>query len=169
MQRLSKIFLLSLTALLSACSTLSVPDNTEAWTGRFSILSQSVSSVERHSGNFRFAISPEKKTLIITGPLGASVARIEETSSDSTMETGDGIRRARSTSELLNQAVGVPVSFDELQSWLQGSSQPSAATQGWEVEITRAQNGNVQRIIGKGRVPASGMNITITLLPKKEK
>lgn len=85
------------------------------------------------------------------------------------METGDGTRRARSTSELLNQAVGIPVSFDELQSWLQGSSKTSAAAQGWNVEITRAPNGDVQRIIGKGRAPASDMNLTITLLPRREK
>lgn len=96
------------------------------------------SSAERHSGNFRFTVSPEKKTLLITGPLGASVAKIEENSTVSTMETRDGIRRARSTSELLNQAVGVPVNFEELQSWLEGSSKASAAAQGWEVEISQS-------------------------------
>ena len=70
MRQLSKIFFLFLTALLSACSTLSVPENTEVWTGRFSVLSQSASSAERHSGNFRFTVSPEKKTLLITESRG---------------------------------------------------------------------------------------------------
>lgn len=169
---LPKLPLFSLLFLfLCSCSTIDISENknAEIWSGRFSVTTQFPKHSDRHSGSFRLNVLRDKKELFIFGPLGAQVAEIEEVEGRcSLIESNRETRTAENCPELLNSVIGVPLDLVTFLSWLEeGSTESKQVTDGWE--IFRAGPPDARRLTAKGKVPQSSGQITLIILPKRDR
>ena len=164
-----KINFLALLCLLVLCScTTLIPQNAEVWTGRFSVASKSGISVDRHSGSFRLIVLPEKKVLTINGPFGTKIASIEETPEECTLVNSDNeTYKARNSSALVNQVIGIPLSLDRLLAWLKNDKNADDFNS-YDWNVKSEDKGGALRIRAEGYVPSTDSRVTLTILPRRE-
>ena len=153
--------------LLCSCTALT-PQNAELWTGRFSVASKSGTSVDRHSGSFRLVVLPEKKILNINGPFGTKIASIEETQNECTLINSDNETiKARNSSALVYQVIGIPLSVDRILAWLKNERNADDFNS-YDWKVSSEDKGGALRIRAEGYVPSTDSQVTLTILPRRE-
>ena len=142
--------------LLCSCTALT-PQNAELWTGRFSVASKSGTSVDRHSGSFRLIVLPEKK-----------IASIEETQDECTLINSDNETiKARNSSALVYQVIGIPLSIDRILAWLKNERNADDFNS-YDLKVSSEDKGGALRIRAEGYVPSTDSQVTLTILPRRE-
>lgn len=153
--------------LLCSCTTL-VPQNAEVWRGRFSVATKSGTSLDRHSGSFRLIVLPEKKVLHINGPFGTKIASIEETPNECTLINSDNETfKARTSSALVNQVIGIPLSLDRFLTWIKNERNADDFNS-YDWKVSSEDKGGTLRIRAEGYVPSADSQVTLTILPRRE-
>ena len=133
--------------LLCSCTALT-PQNAELWTGRFSVASKSGTSVDRHSGS--------------------KIASIEETQDECTLINSDNETiKARNSSALVYQVIGIPLSIDRILAWLKNERNADDFNS-YDLKVSSEDKGGALRIRAEGYVPSTDSQVTLTILPRRE-
>lgn len=136
--------LLALVLGLAGCAstgTLNKP-GTEAdahWQGRLSVKVFS-KPVQAFAANFELQGKPEQGELILTSPVGTTLARMQWNAGSATLHTNGDQRHFDSIDALAQQVTGADIPVASLFAWLKGV--PEAAP-GWQADLQDAPQGRI--------------------------
>ncbi len=131
--------------LLSACATPRVlpipPTDTEAhWQGRLSVKVFS-KPVQAFSANFELQGRPAKGELVLTSPLGTTLAHMQWDEQAATLIAQGAQRSYGSLQELALHATGADIPVASLFAWLAGQAQEAP---GWQADLSELPDGRLQ-------------------------
>jgi outer membrane lipoprotein LolB len=111
--------------LLAACATPTPPALDAVGLerqGRFALRAQSpAEKPQAVQGNFLWYQTRTGWVLLLSSPLGATLAQLTVDGTGATLRTPDAPdQRAASATALLQQAIGEPIPIDALEDWIQG-------------------------------------------------
>ena len=170
MKNLLLLFSFCAALLLASCAT-NLPTETVFSSGRFSITSQKKDQVERNSGTYRLFLSSDgTTTLIISGPLGATVATLVQTPKAASLSySGGKTITAPDSRSLIYNLLGISFSMEQLISLLKGESDSSIASEKFlKVSIDKNENGSIRKINAQGRLSAHEGKFSLILLPNPQ-
>ena len=101
------------------------------WVGRLSIKVFS-DPVQTLSVQFELQGSVENGFLVLSSPLGTTLARIQWSAQDATLQVATEVQRFDSLDALTHHVAGTALPVRNLFSWLDGKSTPSP---GWSVDL----------------------------------
>jgi outer membrane lipoprotein LolB len=137
----------SLTAwlLLSGCASPRAQSNAAAelqshWQGRLAVKVFS-KPVQAFSANFELEGRPTKGALVLTSPLGTTLARMQWDAQSATLVANGKQQRFDSLQELALQATGADIPVASLFAWLEGRAE---AVPGWQVDLSELPDGRLQ-------------------------
>lgn len=115
-------------ALVSACTTTTLPPADRAYTGRFSATTSLGEQRQSVSGRFSFEIRGATQRLELSSPLGTTVARID-IDPDGARATGMQMQEVRGpdADALTEQLLGWPLPVSGLIEWIEGRPVPHRA------------------------------------------
>ena len=149
-----------LAVLLSACATPARPLASEAggalWQGRIAIKVLG-DKPDAFSGDFELQGQASQGQLILSTPLGTTVARMEWTPTAARLQSGGRETTSASLNELALRATGVELPLTQLFDWLAG--RPTAAP-GWEVDLSGHADG---RISARRQAPLPPVELRVLL------
>jgi len=143
-------------SLLAACASLTPPQHTSAvLSGRLSVR---VDSEPPRSLSAAFELSGNARTgaLVLTSPLGSTLAQAHWTPTEAVLETSGARTSYPDLDALAEHALGERVPLAALFDWLRGRPWPAAASQGlpddehgftqlgWRVALPRSAQGWVE-------------------------
>ncbi|MFN9470298.1 lipoprotein insertase outer membrane protein LolB [Acidovorax sp.] len=125
-----------------------------SWSGRLSLqvegqASQSFSSLFDLQGN------PGKGELVLTSPLGNTLARLQWEDGRAQLTTGQERRESTSLDELLREATGTAIPVAAIFEWLNGNQ---ASATGWQADLSGSAEG---RLIARRHDPAPEATLRI--------
>lgn len=137
---------LLLCSSLSGCVSLWTPSLEQSWQGRFSVVAQSHSNQQAHSGRFYLTHSDSPITVLdLKSSLGNTIARVTQTPQATSLEAlGTQPLQARNAEELMLQTFGFTVPIDGLQYWIDGKMIPN------QKALTKPANPPYQEIAQNG-------------------
>ena len=113
-------------------------------------------------------VLPEKKILNINGPFGTKIASIEETQDECTLINSDNETiKARNSSALVYQVIGIPLSIDRILAWLKNERNADDFNS-YDLKVSSEDKGGPLRIRAEGYVPSTDSQVTLTILPRRE-
>jgi outer membrane lipoprotein LolB len=134
------------------------PASTPAWSGRLALLVQDTAEQSFHA-NFELSGNPEQGTLLLTSPLGTTVARLHWAAGMAELEQGGQRRSSAALDTLLQELTGSSLPIAALFDWLQGRATPAT---GWQVDVSAATQG---RITAQRWQPLPQATLRIVLSP----
>lgn len=132
--------------------------NPSTWSGRLALQVQDDAAQSFHA-NFELSGTPEQGALLLTTPLGTSVARLRWAAGMARLEQGGQERTSTSLDALLRELTGSSLPIAALFDWLQGQATPTA---GWQVDMSAAAQG---RITAQRWQPLPQATLRIVLTP----
>lgn len=112
---------------------------TSVWAGRLALQVQG-DEARSFSALFELRGSPEQGELVLSSPLGNTLAMLRWQPGEATLQTGQQMRQAASLDALLQAAAGSPIPVVALFDWLQGIATPAP---GWQVDLSGLSDGRV--------------------------
>jgi outer membrane lipoprotein LolB len=151
---------LALAAALAGCATPRAPTTADELSGRLSVR---VESQPPRSVNSAFELrgNAERGELVLTSPLGNTMAQARWSPGSAELQTSDGTRRFADLDSLAYEALGEALPLAALFDWLRGrpwsgaqstKSAAGFAQLGWNVSLERLAEGWV--VATRSRAPA---------------
>lgn len=109
------------------------------WAGRLALQVQG-DEAQSLFALFELRGSPEQGELVLSSPLGSTLAVLRWQPGEATLQTGQQTRQAASLDALLQDAAGSRIPVSALFDWLQGINTPVA---GWQVDLSSLPEGRV--------------------------
>jgi outer membrane lipoprotein LolB len=134
--------------LMAGCATPPRPANPApgpapaAWSGRLSLRVDS-DPVQSFSALFELRGAPQAGELILTSPIGNTLARLHWSAGEAILMNGRESRRFDSLDALIEAATGAVIPVDALFAWLAGREQP---VPGWRPDLTQIASGRISAI-----------------------
>jgi outer membrane lipoprotein LolB len=131
--------------LLAACAS-TPPANPGAqtrdahWQGRLAVKVYS-KPVQAFAANFDLAGRADKGELLLTSPLGTTLARMQWDVGTATLSANGEQKTFGSLQELARKATGTDLPVTSLFAWLQGQNEK---VPGWQVDLSDLSNGRLQ-------------------------
>ena len=130
-------------ALLNACANNAplqtrTPDEAH-WQGKLAVRVFS-KPPQAFFANFDLQGKPSQGELVLTSPLGTTVARMRWDETNATLEAQGGQRSFSSVQELARQVTGADLPVTSLFAWLQGIDE---SVPGWQADLQDAPNGRI--------------------------
>lgn len=117
-----------------------------AWSGRLSLQVEGQAS-QSFSSLFDLQGSPDKGELVLTSPLGNTLARLQWEAGRAQLTTGQETRESTSLDELLRQATGTAIPVAAIFQWLGGNQ---ATATGWQADLSGSADG---RLVARRHAP----------------
>lgn len=127
-----------------------------AWSGRLSLQVEGQAS-QSFSSLFDLQGSPDKGELVLTSPLGNTLARLQWDAGRAQLTTGQETRESTSLDELLRQATGTAIPVAAIFQWLNGNQ---ATATGWQADLSGSADG---RLVARRHDPAPEATLRIAL------
>lgn len=130
-------------SLLAACASTPrpTPDNGEAhWQGRLAVKVYS-KPMQAFTANFDLTGRPDKGELLLTSPIGSTLARMQWDVGMATLTANGEQKTFGSLQELARKVTGTELPVTSLFAWLQGQNE---TTPGWQVDLSELHNGRLQ-------------------------
>ncbi|NVO05942.1 MAG: outer membrane lipoprotein LolB [Rhodoferax sp.] len=135
---------LALALLLGGCaSPRPQPDAATAsahWQGRLSVKVYS-KPVQAFSASFDLLGNPDTGELLLTSPLGTTLARLQWQAGRATLTANGEQRGYGSLQELAFKATGADLPVSSLFAWLQGQAEEAP---GWQVDLSELAAGRIK-------------------------
>jgi outer membrane lipoprotein LolB len=129
---------------------------TASWSGRLSLQVEGQAS-QSFSSLFDLQGDPDKGELVLTSPLGNTLARLQWDAGRAQLTTGQETRESRSLDELLRQATGTAIPVGAIFEWLNGNQ---ATATGWQADLSGSAEG---RLVARRTDPAPQATLRIAL------
>ena len=110
------------------------------WQGKLSLKVYS-KPVQALAANFDLQGRPAEGELVLTSPLGTTLARMQWNADSATLTANGEQKNFGSLQELVQQATGSDLPVASLFAWLQGRD---GAAPGWQVDLKDLENGRIQ-------------------------
>ena len=132
--------LLALSATLAACAAprLRAPGET-VWTGRLALRVDS-QPPQAFSALFELRGHAREGELMLTSPLGQTLATVRWSPEGAELQRGSDLRRRASLDELTTELSGAPLPVIAMFDWLAGRE---AAAGGWQAELSQHAQGRL--------------------------
>jgi outer membrane lipoprotein LolB len=134
--------MLAAAALLSACATAPRPatlPGEEVWSGRLSLNVDSTPP-QSFSSAFDLRGAPAAGELLLSSPLGTTLATVVWTPQSAELRQGGQVTRRGSLDELTTELSGTAVPVAALFGWLRGVQ---GDVPGWQADLSRQAEGRV--------------------------
>ena len=144
---------LVLTTGLSGCAsprTSPVNYGTAHWEGKLAVKVYSA-PVQSFSANFELQGSPHDGLLVLSSPIGTTLAELQWAPESAVLRTDSETRQFDSIESLAQDVTGADIPIDSLFDWLAG--QPGRAGH-WVADLSDAANGRITARNGKQRPEA---------------
>ena len=152
--------LLAAPLVLVACAT--PPDSssskTEAWSGRLALRVDSVPP-QSFSAGFDLRGAPDAGELLLSSPLGNTIAQVRWSSAGAELQQGGQVQRRASLDVLTTALSGTPLPVAALFGWLRGDNPASA---GWTADLSQQSQG---RITARRESPLPTAELRLLFLP----
>jgi outer membrane lipoprotein LolB len=133
--------------LLAGCASQRVlqsppADQTQAayWHGRLSVKVFS-NPMQAFSANFELTGQPDRGALVLTSPLGTTLAHLQWDEHKATLQANGTQQAYGSLQELAVRVTGADIPVASLFGWLAGQAQDAA---GWQADLTELAQGRIQ-------------------------
>jgi outer membrane lipoprotein LolB len=138
-------YALAALVLLSGCASqhtrqITPADMESHWQGRLSVKVFS-KPVQAFSANFDLQGQPRKGALVLSSPLGTTLASMQWDAQSATMITNGKQQDFGSLQELAQQVTGADIPVASLFAWLDGRAEEVA---GWQVDLSDLPSGRIQ-------------------------
>ncbi|HEX5737772.1 MAG TPA: lipoprotein insertase outer membrane protein LolB [Hydrogenophaga sp.] len=145
---------------MTACATpqKTVLPGESAWSGRLA-LTVHTEPVQSVAAGFDLRGSPDAGTLLLTSPLGNTVASVEWSETDAEWRQGDRVIKKRNLEELTTELGGTALPVAALFAWLNGTA---LEIDGWQADLSRHMNG---RITARRNHPLPSAELRLILQP----
>ncbi len=149
---------LACTLWLTGCAQppRAVESGTASWSGRLSLQVEGQAS-QSFASLFDLQGSPDKGELVLTSPLGNTLARLQWDAGRAQLTTGQETRESTSLDELLRQATGTAIPVAAIFQWLHGNQ---ATASGWQADLSGSADG---RLVARRHDPAPEATLRIAL------
>lgn len=140
-RQLCTLLLMGVLALLSGCAqpTLRPSPSAPLWLGRLALRVDSLPP-QSLAASFELQGSAKQGTLLLSGPLGQAVARLDWQPGRATLMDATGVRQFDSLEALLTQSLGAPLPVHALFEWLAGRELVAA---GWQADLSELAQGRL--------------------------
>ena len=112
----------------------------EAWSGRLSLRVDS-EPVQTFSALFELRGAPQAGELILTSPIGNTLAQLHWAPGEALLKNGSQTRRFESVDALIEAATGAVIPVGALFGWLAGREEP---VPGWRPDLSQVGAGRLQ-------------------------
>jgi len=131
-----------LLGLAGCASTARPPGASEEshWQGKLALKVFST-PMQAIAANFDLQGRPEQGELVLTSPLGTTLARMQWAPGLATLSANGEQKNFDSLQELARQATGTELPVASLFAWLQGRDE---AAPGWQIDLRELPNGRLQ-------------------------
>ncbi len=109
------------------------------WSGRISLQVQS-EPVQAFFAGFELRGSPAQGELVLSSPLGTSLAVLRWSPGEAVLDSGGQIQRFDSVDALIEKATGAAVPLPALFDWLAGKN---TALAGWNADLSQQAQGRI--------------------------
>jgi outer membrane lipoprotein LolB len=142
MRRLQLALIALAITLLAACASTprTHPADGAHWQGRLAVKVYS-KPMQAFAANFDLSGRPDKGELLLTSPLGSTLARMQWDVGMATLDANGEQKVYGSLQELARKATGTDVPVASLFAWLQGKNEAAA---GWQADLSELSNGRLQ-------------------------
>ncbi|MES2610420.1 MAG: outer membrane lipoprotein LolB [Pseudomonadota bacterium] len=150
---------LACTLWLTGCAqppraATNVPGASDSWSGRLSLQVEGQAS-QSFSALFDLQGNPDKGELVLTSPLGNTLARLQWEGGRAQLMTGQQKRESTSLDELLREATGTAIPVAAIFEWLHGNQ---ATATGWQADLSGSAEG---RLVARRHDPAPEATLRI--------
>lgn len=149
-----------LLGLLAGCAQPPpVPDRQTGsahWRGRLALRVDAAEPISFFA-NFELNGRPQAGELLLTSPLGTTLAQMQWSPQAALLHSEGRIRTFDSLDRLATEATGAAIPIAALFLWLQGES---AAADGWQVDLSRLSEG---RLLARRNNPAPAAELRLIL------
>lgn len=151
---------LALTAVLAGCATPPRPADAgpDVWVGRLALKVDS-SRPQSFAAGFELRGSAAAGELLLTSPLGQTLARVLWSPQGAELRQSDQVTRRGSLDELTTELTGTAVPVQALFDWLRGASTEAA---GWQADLAGFADGRIQ---AQRRSPQPAAELRIIVRP----
>ncbi len=125
-----------------------------SWSGRLSLQVEGQAS-QSFSALFDLQGNPGKGELVLTSPLGNTLARLHWEDGRAQLLTGQEKRESTSLDELLREATGTAIPVAAIFEWLNGNQ---AAATGWQADLSGSADG---RLVARRHNPSPEATLRI--------
>lgn len=140
--------------LLAGCA---VPTSDKPqWSGRMSVKVHS-EPVQAFSAAFSLYGNPERGVLVLTSPIGTTIARLEWQPDGASLDSGTGVRRFNNLASLATEVTGTDIPVAAFFAWLEGREAPMS---GWDVNLAGLPKG-VLSARRTGGVPEADVRLVL--------
>lgn len=146
-------------ALLTACATPRAPVPGQAsWSGRLAVQVDS-QPPQAFSAGFDLSGSPQAGELVLSSPLGNTVATVRWSPGVAELQQAGQVTRRTSLDELSTELGGTALPVAALFAWLRGLPETAG---GWSADLSRQTDG---RITARRHSPAPAAELRIVFQP----
>lgn len=151
---------LVLATMLAGCATAPrpSPSGETVWSGRLALKVDSTRPQSLAAG-FELRGSAQAGELLLTSPLGQTLAQVLWSPQGAELRQGDQITRRGSLDELTAELTGTAVPVQALFDWLQGAATEAA---GWQADLAGLGDGRIQ---ARRTSPAPAAELRIIVRP----
>ncbi|WP_302173022.1 lipoprotein insertase outer membrane protein LolB [uncultured Hydrogenophaga sp.] len=110
------------------------------WSGRLA-LKVATARPQSFAAGFELRGSPQAGELLLTSPLGQTLAQVTWSPEGAELRQGDQITRRGSLDQLTTELTGTAVPVQALFDWLRGASTETA---GWQADLAAFGDGRIQ-------------------------
>ena len=134
--------------VLTGCATRSpAPDagraaSASTWSGRLSLRVDGEAS-QSFAALFDLRGTPERGTLVLTSPIGSTLAELSWTPTEALLKNGAQTRRYDSVDALVVAATGAAVPVRALFGWMEGREDQ---VEGWRPDLSRVAEGRLNAV-----------------------
>lgn len=129
--------------VLAGCASPNGPASggaTEAWSGRLSLRVEGEAS-QSFSALFELRGTPRAGELILTSPIGSTLAQLHWAPGEAVLRNGSETRRYDSVDALIEAATGAAIPVGALFAWLAGRDE---RVPGWRPDLSQVATGRLQ-------------------------
>ena len=115
------------------------PADDNHWSGRLALQVDS-DPPQSYAGGFELLGSPEQGELLLSSPLGQTLAVVRWSASGAELRQGERLTRSASLDDLTRSLTGTAMPVAAMFDWLRGRD---TRANGWEADVSRHQEGRV--------------------------
>jgi outer membrane lipoprotein LolB len=134
-----------------------LPD-ASVWSGRLGLRVNS-DPVQSFSAGFELRGAPDTGELLLTSPLGTTVAQVRWSAQGAELQQGGQVQRRASLDELTTELSGTALPVAALFGWLRGQN---GTTPGWSADLSQQAQG---RVTARRSSPLPTAELTLLFLP----
>ena len=110
------------------------------WSGRMALQVQD-GQQQSFSAGFELQGQADRGTLLVFSPLGSTIARLQWTPAQASLQQGEQLTQSQSLPELIIKMTGSDIPVAALFDWLQGKN---TAVTGWQTDLSRISEGRLR-------------------------